>query len=119
MRDAVGTNSWSRPSLFAPTSATRKLISVALPPGRARLVTRPSLTGSSLTPNTFGIVVVAFLAATEAGVLLGIAMTLTFRWTQDIRLRRSYPRSSRLHQDLPGKDVRTVYSNRLTRCRVA
>ena len=31
---------------------------VALPPGRARLVTRPSLTGSSAAPNTIGIVVV-------------------------------------------------------------
>src|SRR5215469_13345982 len=79
MRDAVGTNSWSSPSLLAPNSAVRKLMPVALPPGRPRLVTRPSLTGSSPTPNTIGIVVVAFLAATEAGVLLGIAMTLTFR----------------------------------------
>ena len=38
---------------------------VALPPGRARLATRPSLTGSSPTMNTIGIVVVAALAASE------------------------------------------------------
>ena len=34
---------------------------VRLPPGRARLATRPSLTGSSLTVKTMGIVVVAAL----------------------------------------------------------
>jgi hypothetical protein len=34
-------------------------------PGRARLATRPSLTGSSTTPNTIGIVAVAALAAIE------------------------------------------------------
>src|SRR5262249_8726163 len=36
---------------------------VALPPVRARLATRPSLTGSSATPKIMGIVVVAALAA--------------------------------------------------------
>src|SRR5262249_19716694 len=40
-----------------------KLTPVALPPGRARLATRPSLTGSVPTPKTIGIVVVAALAA--------------------------------------------------------
>ena len=40
---------------------------VALLPGRARLVTRPSLTGSSATKKTMGIEVVAFPAAIEAG----------------------------------------------------
>ena len=41
----------------------KKLIPVRLPPGRARLATRPSLTGSSATTKTMGIVVVAALAA--------------------------------------------------------
>ena len=41
---------------------------VALPPGRARLATRPSLTGSSPTPKTIGIVAVAALAASVAHV---------------------------------------------------
>ena len=36
---------------------------VALPPGRAKLATIPSLTGSSPTPKTIGIVAVAALAA--------------------------------------------------------
>src|SRR3954469_25103449 len=41
---------------------------VALPPGRARLATRPVPTGSLLAPSTIGIVPVAFLAAKPAGV---------------------------------------------------
>src|SRR2546430_4448724 len=50
-------------SRLAVSSALTKLIPVALPPGRAMLATRPSLTGSSGTPNTIGIVEVAALAA--------------------------------------------------------
>ena len=48
-------------------------IPVRLPPGRARLATRPSLTGSSPTTNTMGTVAVAALAATTA-VLVGAAI---------------------------------------------
>ena len=44
---------------------------VRLPPGRARLATRPSLTGSSGTMKTMGIVVVAALAANTAGAIRG------------------------------------------------
>jgi hypothetical protein len=40
------------------------------PPGRARLATRPSLTGSSPTPNTIGIVAVAALAAIASGAVI-------------------------------------------------
>src|SRR5260370_7719274 len=36
---------------------------------RSRLATRPSLTGSSVTPKTIGIVAVAALTANAAGVL--------------------------------------------------
>jgi len=61
-------------SRFASTSPTKKLMPVALPPGRARLATRPSRTGSSPTPKTIGIVVVAALAASAAGVLPGTAI---------------------------------------------
>src|SRR5262249_44762310 len=39
-------------------------------PGRLRLVTRPSWTGSTATKNTIGIVVVAVRAASTAGVLV-------------------------------------------------
>ncbi len=41
---------------------------VTLPPGRARLATRPDLTGSATLTKTIGIVDVARLAAATAGV---------------------------------------------------
>ena len=50
---------------------------VMLPPGRVRLATRPSLTGSSPTAKTIGIVVVAALAARAASELPGVAITAT------------------------------------------
>ena len=56
-RAALGTSSRRSSSRFACNSPPRKLIPVRLPPGWARLVTRPSLTGSSLTAKTTGIVV--------------------------------------------------------------
>ena len=46
-RTALGTSSCRSPSRLATTSSEKKLMPVALPPGRARLATRPSLTGSS------------------------------------------------------------------------
>ena len=61
--------------------AVKKLIPVTLPPGRARLATRPSLTGFSLTMKTMGIVVVAALAAIAAGVPVA-AITVTRRRTR-------------------------------------
>ncbi len=51
---------------------------VKLPPGRARLVTRPSRTGSSGTAKTMGIVAVAFAANAAAG-LPTAAITATRR----------------------------------------
>ena len=63
MRVALGTSSRSRSSRFAPTSPLKKLIPVRLPPGRAMLATRPTLTGSSVVVKTIGIVEVASLAA--------------------------------------------------------
>src|SRR5262249_32249278 len=54
--------------------------------------TRPSLTGSSPTPKTIGIVAVAALAASEAGVLPAVAITATRRRTRSAMSdgRRSY-----------------------------
>src|SRR5262245_29572660 len=66
-RLAVGSNSRRSSSRFAANSVLKKLTPVRLPPGRARLATRPSLAGSSPTRNTIGIVVVAALAAKAAG----------------------------------------------------
>jgi hypothetical protein len=64
---------------LATVSLLKKLMPVRLPPGRARLDTRPSLTGSSPLPNTMGIVVVAALAASVAAVVPGVTITLTRR----------------------------------------
>ena len=50
-----------------PSPPARKLAPVTLPPGRFRLATRPSLTGSSPVAKTIGIVAVASLAARAAG----------------------------------------------------
>ena len=49
--------------------ARRKSTPVMLPPGRLRLATRPSLTGSPPLAKTIGIVVVAALAASADGVV--------------------------------------------------
>ena len=56
---------------MATTSPAKKLIPVALPPGCAKLATRPSLTGSSPTWKTIGIVAVAALAAERSGGVAG------------------------------------------------
>ena len=47
------------------------------PPGRDRLETRPCLTGSSPTLKTIGIVLVVAFAASAAGKVNSVAMTLT------------------------------------------
>ena len=49
---------------------------VTLPPGRLRLATRPSLTGSATVSKTIGMVVVAAFAASAAGALVA-AITVT------------------------------------------
>ena len=53
------------------------VIPVMLPPGWARLVTKPAARGSPVGAITIGIVVVAFFAASTAGVRLA-TMTFTF-----------------------------------------
>ena len=59
MRAASGTNSRKSPAALPPSSAVMKLDPVTLPPGRLRLATRPTLTGSPPVAKTIGIVVVA------------------------------------------------------------
>ena len=67
-RETVGSTSLRNSSCFPTSSGARAASPVTLPPGRARLATRPLPTGS-LTPTiTMGIVVVACLAASAAGV---------------------------------------------------
>jgi hypothetical protein len=81
MFTALGTSSCRSRSRLPFTSALKKLTPVALPPGRARLATRPSLTGSSPTPNTIGIVAVAFLAASTVREPASATITATPRFT--------------------------------------
>ena len=77
MLGACGASSRSSPSRFATSSAFWLLIPVALPPGRLRLATSPSSTGSSAIRKKIGMVEVAALAARVAGVLDSVAMTET------------------------------------------
>ena len=66
-RGSLGTTSLSIYNLLVFSSGANVESPVTLPPGRARLATRPSPTGSTLLVTTIGIVVVAFLAADAAG----------------------------------------------------
>ena len=68
MMVAVGTSSCSSSSRFGPTSTLKEVTPVRLPPGRFRLATSPTSTGSLPIPKTIGIVAVAAFAANAAGV---------------------------------------------------
>src|SRR5215467_1158957 len=92
-RTALGTNSCKSPNRLATTSPRKKLIPVALPPGRARLATRPVLTGFSATPKTIGIVAVAALAASAVKLPPGVAITATWRRTRSAIFRDPRPRN--------------------------
>src|SRR2546426_494570 len=67
-RESVGTASLRTSSRLPLTAGAREDSPVMCPPGRARLATRPSPTGSPLTAMTMGIVVVACWAARSATV---------------------------------------------------
>src|SRR6185436_14952824 len=58
IRTAFGTKSCRSRNRLAASSELKKLMPVALPPGRARLATRPSRIGSAGTLKTIGIVAV-------------------------------------------------------------
>jgi hypothetical protein len=83
-RAVPGTSSRSNSNRFADKSIARKVMPVRLPPGRARLATRPRLTGSSPTVKTMGIVVVAALAASADNVPPLVAITATWRRTNSL-----------------------------------
>lgn len=63
---SVGTTSLSSCRRFPARSAELKAVPVMLPPGRARLGTRPISTGWFTVAKTIGIDAVAFLAGTAA-----------------------------------------------------
>jgi hypothetical protein len=75
--DTSAANSSSR---FATSLLDRKVTPVTLAPGRLKLATRPTSTGSTPVTNTTGIVAVAALAANAGGVVLATS-TLTWRRT--------------------------------------
>lgn len=81
MMVALGTESCSNSTSFGPSSTLNKVAPVILPPGRFRLVTSPICTGSAMVVKTTGIVAVAALAASAAGVLVA-AITFTLRRTK-------------------------------------
>src|SRR5262249_33867178 len=76
---AVGTIACSSSSCLAPSCWVNGVTPVMLPPGRFKLATSPSLTGSVPAPKTIGIVVVADFAVDAATVLPVAAITATRR----------------------------------------
>ena len=78
-RVADGSSSRNRPSRLLPVSELMAPTPVTLPPGRLRLVTKPSSTGSPPVRNTIGIVVVAALAANTDAAVPGATTTATRR----------------------------------------
>ena len=87
--DALGTSSPSSSSRFCPSGPVIKVMPVALPPGRLKLVTNPAATGSSPTTKTIGTVVVAVLAASAAGGAAA-AMTATERRIRSAAIAGSF-----------------------------
>ena len=81
-RVAPGSSSCNSPSCFGPSAPVMEMTPVTLPPGRLRLATSPTLTGSTPVLKTTGIVVVAALAASDPCALPGVAMTATRRRTK-------------------------------------
>ena len=67
-RASLGIASLSISSLLVFSSDAKLESPVTLPPGRARLATKPAPTGSPALVITIGMVVVALLAANAAGV---------------------------------------------------
>src|SRR4051794_13202285 len=79
---AVGSSSRSTSNRLGPISTFNVVTPVRLPPGRFRLATSPSLTGSPPVRKTIGIVAVAAFEAVAATMLLPVAITFTGRLTR-------------------------------------
>src|SRR3954462_4970452 len=65
----LGATFFSSCSHFPPISGSKFANPVRFPPGRARLATKPTPTGSEIPVNTIGIVWVSFRRAAKIGVL--------------------------------------------------
>src|SRR6516225_1585814 len=70
-RVMLGTTSLSISSHFPAKEWSKMVKPVILPPGRVRLTTKPSLTGSVKNVNTSGIVFVSLCKAANIGALTG------------------------------------------------
>jgi hypothetical protein len=88
---ALGASWRNNSSRLVPSSLVMKTTPVKLAPGRLRLATRPSRTGSLPVANTTGVAVAAALAARAPAVLATI--TAAFRLIKSAN--RSGSRSSR------------------------
>src|SRR5262249_10147783 len=73
IRATPGTRSRSRPSRFGSIRFVTKVAPVILPPGRLRLATSPTFTGSPPSPNTIGIVAGGAYGAERARAAAGRA----------------------------------------------
>src|SRR4029450_4804991 len=69
-RVTAGAASLSSSSHLPPTEKSTKSKPVMLPPGRARLLTKPWTTGAAICTNTMGMVVVSCRSAATLGVVL-------------------------------------------------
>jgi hypothetical protein len=108
---ACGTSSDSSLSRLGVNSSMRKLTPVRLPPGRARLATRPAATGSPPIMETIGIVEVALFAASDerSPPLAAIPSTLRPTGSAANAGRRSWRFSAQR------KDRYVILSDRLPR----
>jgi hypothetical protein len=97
LRETPGSASLSSSTRLGTSSGPRKVNPVIFPPGRARLATSPSPTGSPMTGVTMGTVVVACCAARAAGVFPA-TMRSTLRRTSSVARvgnRSSFPSAAR------------------------
>ncbi len=83
---AVGTRWRSMSNRLAPRSPDTKLTPVTLPPGRLRLATKPSWTGSAPVVNTIGVVLVAAITARMPVLLAPARITAALRANRSLTI---------------------------------
>ena len=117
-RDTFGSTCFTSSSRLPASVLLRSVVPVMLPPGRARLVTKPLATGSFATAMTIGIVRVAFLAARVAW-LPATMMMATLRSTSSLasRIECSLPavREAVLDHDVAPRHIATIAQSLLER----
>src|SRR6516225_10549455 len=91
---ALGASSVSSSTSLGISSVVMLVKPVMLPPGRARLATRPIPTGSPALMKTIGIVEVALFAASAGGVLPVVTITSTLWATRSASSRFPARRAS-------------------------